>query len=532
LKGKIMSPFVFVASLMLTYVCVASADAEVLISAAPTQNMSCSDGMCAPSAPHAVLNTGDLENYLATGNLKLTTLGSGVQAQDIVVKAPFSWSSSYTLSLDAWRTIGVEAAVMASGTTPGLTITTNDGGSGGVFVFGKKGSIGFADFASTLIINGATYNLVESLSALAQNIMQNPVGNYALDGSFEAGGTYTRAPIKTFQGHLEGLGNTIGDLVISAKQAKGGGIGLIATSSGTISNLRLTGMISVKRGGGPVGGLIGTNSGAVFDSQADVTISSGDYAATGGLIGYSSGGAILLSSSEGNIAGGFSCYCGGLVGRNFTAISNSYSDAAVSGTGFVGGLVGTNNDEVVIENSYATGTVTSGDGGGLVGDNGGIIANSFATGLVTDNGAGAIYIGGLVGYNSTAGSITNSYALGSTSAYSGNIGGFAGQNYGSIEAAYSIGMVQVTGDSVTLGGFVGDDESSGGIANAYWDTSTSGVTNPSQGAGNIANDPGISGLTTEQFQSGLPAGFDPKTWAEKTNENAGFPYLVLNPPPK
>ena len=71
-----------------------------------------------------------------------------------------------------------------------------------------------------------------------------------------------------------------------------------------------------------------------------------------------------------------------------------------------------------------------------------------------------------------------------------------------------------------------------GIADTYWDTDTSGITDPSQGAGNIANDPGITGLTTQQFQSGLPTGFDPKIWAEKSTINNGLPYLIANPPPK
>jgi hypothetical protein len=84
-----------------------------------------------------------------------------------------------------------------------------------------------------------------------------------------------------------------------------------------------------------------------------------------------------------------------------------------------------------------------------------------------------------------------------------------------------------------VGGLVGYDGSPpGSITNSYWDTDTSGITNLGQGAGNIANDPGITGLTTAQFQSGLPAGFDPKVWAEKSNIDDGFPYLLANKPVK
>jgi hypothetical protein len=84
-----------------------------------------------------------------------------------------------------------------------------------------------------------------------------------------------------------------------------------------------------------------------------------------------------------------------------------------------------------------------------------------------------------------------------------------------------------------VGGLIGDDESqSGSLESTYWNTDTSGITNLSQGAGNISNDPGIAGLTTEQLQSGLPAGFDPKVWAEDPNTNNGLPYLIDNPPPQ
>ena len=43
---------------------------------------------------------------------------------------------------------------------------------------------------------------------------------------------------------------------------------------------------------------------------------------------------------------------------------------------------------------------------------------------------------------------------------------------------------------------------------------------------------GLTGLTSKQFKSGLPAGFDPTVWAEKKGVNHGFPYLINNPPPR
>ena len=109
----------------------------------------------------------------------------------------------------------------------------------------------------------------------------------------------------------------------------------------------------------------------------------------------------------------------------------------------------------------------------------------------------------------------------------GYIGGTLGS--GTSSYSYAIGAVSIGRDSV-IGGFVGTIESgSGNLTDTYWDTITSGITNPSQGAGNVVDDPGITGLTTSQLQSGLPAGFSNTIWAESGSINNGLPYLLAIP---
>lgn len=127
------------------------------------------------------------------------------------------------------------------------------------------------------------------------------------------------------------------------------------------------------------------------------------------------------------------------------------------------------------------------------------------------------------------GSVVSSYATGAASAgMFSTMGGFVGRNYGiSLRHDYSIGKVARSKESYS-GGFAGVDYTSGGVRDSYWDTKTSDQKN---GTGNRGNEPGLKGQTTAQFQSGLPAGFSSKVWAEDSQINNGFPYLKFNPPP-
>jgi hypothetical protein len=67
---------------------------------------------------------------------------------------------------------------------------------------------------------------------------------------------------------------------------------------------------------------------------------------------------------------------------------------------------------------------------------------------------------------------------------------------------------------------------SGTWTDNYWDTTTSGTTQGT-GTGNIS---GVTGETTVQLQSGLPAGFSSAIWGENSSINGGLPYLLAIPP--
>lgn len=209
--------------------------------------------------------------------------------------------------------------------------------------------------------------------------------------------------------------------------------------------------------------------------------------------------------------------------------SGDVKDASGSTGSISGGLVGIS--EAIISGSYASGNVEGGEMvGGLVGNGTEAIVGSFATGNVhgIDNGL-ALFAGGLVGYLSSGPrsgikpSVNSSYATGRVSGAESS-GGLVGQTADSdvsIVSSYATGSSSGTSRA---GGFAGYGVY---FLNDYWDTTTSGETN----AVGIGSSTGITGLTTQQLQSGLPLGFDPKVWAEDRRINHGLPYLRANPPP-
>src|SRR5580698_837340 len=88
------------------------ASADVVISSGATKNMSCSAGVCTPTAAKAVLNATDLANMLAAGDV---TVATGAGAVTIAVDAPFSWTSASRLTLEAQESVNVSAVMAAAG---------------------------------------------------------------------------------------------------------------------------------------------------------------------------------------------------------------------------------------------------------------------------------------------------------------------------------------------------------------------------------------------------------------------------------
>ena len=127
----------------------------------------------------------------------------------------------------------------------------------------------------------------------------------------------------------------------------------------------------------------------------------------GGVAGFSCG-TIENCSVSGSVSG--TAYVGGVVGVQwFGSITGCSSSATVKGMGDVGGVAGQTNADATLTACYATGNVTIELGhrdrvyvGGLVGFNGGNdVLACYATGNVTSTGSstGNVYIGGFLGGN-------------------------------------------------------------------------------------------------------------------------------------
>ncbi|UCG55589.1 MAG: hypothetical protein JSU70_12050 [Phycisphaerales bacterium] len=167
-----------------------------------------------------------------------------------------------------------------------------------------------------------------------------------------------------------------------------------------------------------------------------------------------------VGSLAGSLFGGTICNC-------------HVEGASVAADVCVGGLVGENWG--TIARCSVTATISGNAGvGGLVGDNAGTTTGCYSAGNVE----AAEIVGGLAGRNMGGdrfpGTIINSY---STASVAGGdcVGGLVGSHWDTIANCYSTGRVE---GGENLGGLVGSNVSwSGVIADCYWDTRTSGLSN-------------------------------------------------------
>lgn len=294
-----------------------------------------------------------------------------------------------------------------------------------------------------------------------------------------------------WEGTLDG--NNLVIMNFSYSNATGDGVGLFGgVKSGTIKNLgilnaNVTGRMNT-------GVLLGLRNGAgsftIDNVYAMGTVSGTQY--TGGLVGQlqSATNTVQNSWSAATVAAGTD-HVGGLVGRAYdTDFVSAYAEGNVTSTGnYVGGLIGMDDAASTITTSYATGVVNAsgatGNVGGLIGDNAGSVSGSYATGAVTSSHASATKVGGLVG-NVTSGGIANSYSTGAVTGQNNGVGGLIGWTIGSTVTNSYHTTGTVTGANY-VGGIVGYRNSASLYSGVYSTSAVSGVNNVGGVVGYNAN---------------------------------------------
>jgi hypothetical protein len=570
----------------------APASAALVISGARTAHVTCQNGTCTASAVNAVLNVGALQRMLNKGNVVVSAYATPdidlaftltwARPTTLTLAAPLS------VKIDAPVTVaghGGLAIISSTGPIGGLSF----GPQGSVWFWDVNSSLRINNVGYTLVdsiatLAGAIAKNPSGYFALSRSYDAGWDGTYAsapigvFSGTVEGlgntiydfilvAGTDNVAPalFAEVDGALRDLRLTNASVIVNASD---GGAALLASRnrgtiagsyvSGTLTltttaqnNLWTGGVTGENEGqilnssssvaisadnalGSEIGGLVGANDGIVRNSWAIGTLNvsgEGCEVRLGGLIGQNNAGALVQRSWSRVHMIDSTGWAGGLVGDNQGFIQSSHAEGElkISQPGIAlafGGLVGIQDSSAGrIDDSFAAGSVYGGmQIGGLVGDcEAGEITRSFASAAVRPQ---AQAVGGLVGISACA--ISDVYSTGPVFAKTGGAGGLIGiaAAEGSIARAYAAGAVGASKGAV--GGFVCTDETSDGISDAYWDSTTTGA----QTASCNGTEPRVKPLTTSQLQSGLPAGFDPTIWIEKASVNGGLPYLIANPPPQ
>ena len=259
-----------------------------------------------------------------------------------------------------------------------------------------------------------------------------------------------------FKGTFNGNGHTISNMKINKPDTEYRGF-FSALNGATVKNLKLENVDVV--GLNYVGGLVGkADFGAIIENSS-VSGSVQGIEFVGGVAG------VFNSSNGTNIHSAVTTrgekQVGGFAGQmHGNTISNSFSTGNVYGTGAgadIGGFVGFLSSNKKAENIYATGNVyaqDSGAVGGLIGRNYySTVKNCYSTGDVVGKSA----VGGIVGNTySSSGSvatINNAFASGTVNGKGSNVGGIAGNLFGTLENCTFKGEVQEGG--IRKGGVIG-----------------------------------------------------------------------------
>ena len=324
-------------------------------------------------------------------SVQLTGLSTEGDNPDIIV--PYSKGSNTYTALVAPQSVAAGTTFIVCTFTNGKTLVykmknATDWQAGGEYTYtvslaAAKG-LGY-----TIESNGSyTVTSADGLMNIAELVNGGKSDiNITLDTDIDLTGK-DWTPIGTdydnsYKGTFDGGGHTITGLTFTTNDEYAGLFGWL-NRAGTVKNVVMEGVqiTSHQIYGGSIGGVVGYSWGTIENCSVSGSVSGTVY--VGGVVGVQIGGSITGCSSS----------------------------ATVKGMVDVGGVAGQTNSSATLTACYATGNVTleiapkkNIAGGGLVGMNGGSrgLLACYATGNVTSTGSstGYVHIGGFLGDNYT-----------------------------------------------------------------------------------------------------------------------------------
>ena len=328
------------------------------------------------------------DNTEGLASVQLTGLSTEGGNPDIIV--PYDKGSNTYTAIVAPQSVAAGTAFITCTFTNGKTFVykmknATDWQAGGEYTY----TVSLATARGYIIEDDGSYTVynADGLMNIAELVNGGKTDiNITLDKNIDLTGK-AWTPIGTdydnsYKGTFDGGGHTITGLTFTTNDEFAGLFGWL-NRAGTVKNVVMEGVqiTSNQIYGGSIGGVVGSSWGTIENCSVSGSVSGTVY--VGGVVGVQIGGSITGCSSS----------------------------ATVKGMVDVGGVAGQTNSSATLTACYATGNVTieiapkkNIAGGGLVGMNAGSsLLACYATGNVTSTGSstGYVHIGGFLGNNYT-----------------------------------------------------------------------------------------------------------------------------------
>jgi len=328
------------------------------------------------------------DNTEGLASVQLTGLSTEGGNPDIIV--PYDKGSNTYTAIVAPQSVAAGTAFITCTFTNGKTFVykmknATDWQAGGEYTY----TVSLATARGYIIEDDGSYTVynADGLMNIAELVNGGKTDiNITLDKNIDLTGK-AWTPIGTdydnsYKGTFDGGGHTITGLTFTTNDEFAGLFGWL-NRAGTVKNVVMEGVqiTSNQIYGGSIGGVVGSSWGTIENCSVSGNVSGTVY--VGGVVGVQIGGSITGCSSS----------------------------ATVKGTVDVGGVAGQTNSSATLTACYATGNVIieinpkkNIAGGSLVGMNAGIsLLACYATGNVTSTGSstGKVHIGGFLGNNYT-----------------------------------------------------------------------------------------------------------------------------------